>query len=71
MYVLASVLAIAYCCGLSPSLSAHSIETQLYELMGVMDMASRTASAVERHTTPIRVNRKTDMSCMNSMNSCR
>ena len=71
MYVLASVLSSAYCCRLSPSLSRHSNETQPYELMGAMDMASSTASAAERHTTLMRVRRKMDSSCMNSMNNCR
>jgi hypothetical protein len=36
-----------------------------------MDMASSTASAAERHTTLMRVRRKMDSSCMNSMKNCR
>lgn len=71
MKVAASVLASAYCCGSSPWLSPHSSDTQPYELMGAMDMAVSTASAAERHTTPMRVSRKMDSSCMNSMNNCR
>lgn len=71
MNVDARVLPSAYCCGASPSLSPHSSDTQPYELMGAMDMASSTASAAERHTTPMRVRRKMDSSCMNSINNCR